>query len=127
MIFVPRSRFLSHAHNFLSSTSISNNRVALFQGNVANSEGGFGWFGRSVFQDFMSRSIVGDMLPSNVDTVGAVSVQPRKQPAFIDSVAEQAAEHDVVDGRWSLEIKTRHCGPSNNARIFENLIRKVKW
>ena len=66
----------------------------------------------------MALSIVGDMLPSNVDTVGAVSVQPRKQPVFIDSVAKQAAEHDVVDGRWSLEIKIRNCGPSNNARIF---------
>ena len=53
-------------------------------------------------------------------------LQQRKQPGFIDSVAKQSAEHDVVDGRWSLEIKTRHCGPSNNACIFENLIRKVK-
>ena len=125
--FLPTESISGHAHDFLSSTSISNDRVALFQGKVANSEGGFGEFGQSGFQDFMSRSIVGDILQSSVDTDGAVSEQPRKQPAFIDSVAKQAAEHDVVDGRWSLEIKTRHCGPSNNALIFENLIRNVKW
>ena len=78
--FLSTESISGHAHDFLSSTSISNDRVALFQGKVANSEGGFGEFGRSGFQDFMSRSIVGDMLPSNVDTIGAVSVQPRKQP-----------------------------------------------